>query len=168
MSEDMKPIASEVENNVEQPVVMNPEAETAPVEEVIDYSNKGLKELVDLFQELLDKGDVQQLYKYAEGIKAAFYKTLKKEKIAAGFQPVETAVAQQAEEAAESAAEAVAEAASEAEAVKEGEEVSVNPFAEIERFQGSLRSVQDRQGQICSGTQPEEGRELRSQEQDHR
>lgn len=133
MSEDMKPIASEVENNVEQPVVMNPEAETAPVEEVIDYSNKGLKELVDLFQELLDKGDVQQLYKYAEGIKAAFYKTLKKEKIAAGFQPVETAVAQQAEEAAESAAEAVAEAASEAEAVKEGEEVSVNPFAEIER-----------------------------------
>jgi hypothetical protein len=133
MSEDMKPIASEVENNVEQPVVMNPEAETAPVEEVIDYSNKGLKELVDLFQELLDKGDVQQLYKYAEGIKAAFYKTLKKEKIAAGFQPVETAVAQQAEEAAESAAEAVAEAAPEAEAVKEGEEVSVNPFAEIER-----------------------------------
>ena len=33
MSEDMKPIASEVENNVEQPVVTNPEAAAAPVEE---------------------------------------------------------------------------------------------------------------------------------------
>lgn len=131
MSEDMKPIASEVENNVEQPVVTNPEAAAAPVEEVIDYTNKGLKELVDLFQELLDKGDVQQLYKYAEGIKAAFYKTLKKEKIAAGFQPVETAVAQQAAEAAEDAA---AEAsAPEAEVPQAGEDVSVNPFAEIER-----------------------------------
>ncbi|MBO6069339.1 MAG: DUF349 domain-containing protein, partial [Bacteroidales bacterium] len=132
----MKPIASEVENSLEQPVVTSPEAETAPVEEVIDYSNKGLKELVDLFQELLDKGDVQQLYKYAEGIKAAFYKTLKKEKIEAGFQPVETAVAQQAAEAAEAAAEAGAEAeaaAPEAEVPQEGDEVSVNPFAEIER-----------------------------------
>ena len=139
MSEDMKPIASEVAENVEQPVVMNQETE-----EIIDYSNKGLKELVDLFQELLDKGDVQQLYKYAEGIKAAFYKTLKKEKIAAGFQPAVTAVAQQAEQAAEAAADAVetaVEAAADAEqaaaaevvAPQEGEEVSANPFAELER-----------------------------------
>ncbi|MBQ4021958.1 MAG: DUF349 domain-containing protein, partial [Bacteroidales bacterium] len=135
----MKPIASEVAENVEQPVVMNQETE-----EIIDYSNKGLKELVDLFQELLDKGDVQQLYKYAEGIKAAFYKTLKKEKIAAGFQPAVTAVAQQAEQAAEAAADAVetaVEAAADAEqaaaaevvAPQEGEEVSANPFAELER-----------------------------------
>ena len=161
MSEDMKPIAPEAENSLEQPVVMTPEAESAPVEEVvaaaaaaeevIDYSNKGLKELVDLFQELLDKGDVQQLYKYAEGIKAAFYKTLKKEKIAAGFQPVVTAVAQKAEQAGQAAAEAVeiaadaaataAEVAVEAveaaadedEVPQEGEEVSANPFAELER-----------------------------------
>ena len=40
MSEDMKPIASEVENNVEQPVVTNPEAVAAPVEEIIDYSKR--------------------------------------------------------------------------------------------------------------------------------
>ena len=58
MSEDLKPIAPEAENSLEQPAVMTPEAESAPVEEVIDYSNKGLKELVDLFQELLDKGGV--------------------------------------------------------------------------------------------------------------
>ena len=157
MSEDMKPIAPEAENSLEQPVVMTPEVENAPaeeaaaaataVEEFIDYSNKGLKELVDLFQELLDKGDVQQLYKYAEGIKAAFYKTLKKEKIAAGFQPVVTAVAQQAEhaaeavtdaaenaaEAVEAAADAAEAAAAEAEAQMEGDEVSANPFAEMER-----------------------------------
>ena len=55
MSEDMKPIASEVENNVEQPVVTNPEAVAAPVEEIIDYSNKGLKELVDLSRNCLTK-----------------------------------------------------------------------------------------------------------------
>lgn len=151
MSEDLKPIAPEAENSLEQPAVMTPEAEAATVEEVIDYSNKGLKELVDLFQELLDKGDVQQLYKYAEGIKAAFYKTLKKEKIAAGFQPAVTAVAQQAEQAGQAAAEAVVlaadavetavevaadaveAAADEIEAVQEGEEVSANPFAELER-----------------------------------
>ena len=157
MSEDMKPIAPEAENSLEQPVVMTPEVENAPaeeaaaaataVEEFIDYSNKGLKELVDLFQELLDKGDVQQLYKYAEGIKAAFYKTLKKEKIAAGFQPVVTVVAQQAEhaaeavadaaenaaEAVEAAADAAEAAAAEAEAQMEGDEVSANPFAEMER-----------------------------------
>ena len=140
MSEDMKPIAPEAENNLEQPAVNNQE-------EIIDYSNKGLKELVDLFQELLNNGDVQQLYKYAEGIKAAFYKTLKKEKIAAGFQPVVSAVVQSVEKLAVEAVEAVEEAteemkaevdardaeAKEAGAVKEGEEVSVNPFAEIER-----------------------------------
>ena len=122
MSEDMKPIASEVAENVEQPVVMNQETE-----EIIDYSNKGLKELVDLFQELLDKGDVQQLYKYAEGIKAAFYKTLKKEKIAAGFQPAVTAVAQQAEQAAEAAAdsdETAVEAAADAEQAAAAEVVA--------------------------------------------
>ena len=153
MSEDLKPIAPEAENSVEQPAVMT--------EEVIDYSNKGLKELVDLFQELLDKGDVQQLYKYAEGIKAAFYKTLKKEKIAAGFQPVVTAVAQKAEQAGQAVAEAAviaadavdtavevaadaveaaadkaeadAEAAAEVLVPQESEEVSANPFAELER-----------------------------------
>ena len=152
MSEDLKPIAEVNETSPEQSAVANESAvdttpanpgaaEEAAVEdepsaeaaealaeqqaEIIDLSNKGLKELVDLLQELLDKGDVQQLYKYADGIKAAFYKTLKKEKIAAGFQENETAVARQAEAQSGEAAE-VEEAA-------EGGAVSANPFAEIER-----------------------------------
>ena len=100
MSEDLKPIAPEVENTAEeqsatvsenaaaQPVVesenvVEETVEQAP-ETVLDYANKGLKELVDIFQSLVDKADVQQLYKHAEGLKAAFYKTLKKEKIGSG------------------------------------------------------------------------------------
>lgn len=70
MSEDLNPIAQE-EQSVEQ-------------EEIIDYSNKGLKEIIDIFQNLLDEADMQQQYKHAEALKAAFYKTLRKEKIAAG------------------------------------------------------------------------------------
>ena len=91
-------------------------------EEVVDYSTKGLKELVDIFQNLLDGEDMQKLSKHAESIKAAFYKTLKKEKIAMGFQaPAEDAAAAE-QPAAESEEETPAE-----------EPVSVNPFAEVER-----------------------------------
>ena len=73
-----------------------------------------MKEIVQIFQELLDRGDQQEMYKYAEGIKASFYKALKREKIAAGFQlPQETAESRE-EEQSESL-------------------VSNNPFAELER-----------------------------------
>ncbi|MBQ7221995.1 MAG: DUF349 domain-containing protein [Bacteroidales bacterium] len=113
MNEDLKTIAPEQEQEPVAPEqdVLN---ETAPVveneQEEIDLSNKGLKELLDVFQDLLDKGDVQKLYKYAEGIKAAFYKTLKKEKMAMGFQ---------------TPAEGVEN--------PDGEQVSNNPFGELER-----------------------------------
>lgn len=124
MSEEMNPIVPDNPENLEQPAAVSESA-------AVDWTDKGLKELVDLFQELLDKGDVQQLYKYAEGIKAAFYKTLKKEKIAAGFQPAVTAVAQQAEQPSDTAAPEGAEGAEAA--PQEAEAVSANPFAEIER-----------------------------------
>lgn len=86
-------------------------------EEILhDLANKSLKEIVTLFESLVEKGDQQEMYKYAEPIKAIFYKTLKKEKIAAGFVVPTEDVAAEAEEAAEVE-----------------EKVSENPFAEIER-----------------------------------
>ena len=81
--------------------------------EVPDYSEMGLKELLDLFQMLLDKGDMQLLYKHADSIKAIFYKTLRKEKIASGFiAPSEDVIS---------------------DGTESGEVVSINPFAEVER-----------------------------------
>lgn len=50
----------------------------------LDYSSMGLKEIVNVFQEMMEKGDQQNLYKNADVIKAAFYKELKKERGAAG------------------------------------------------------------------------------------
>lgn len=92
MSEDLNPIVPENEVSVEQSV------------ETVNYSNKGLKELVESLEEALEKDTMQELYKHAEAIKAAFYKTLRKEKVALG-----------GEEAAEN------------------ESAQNNPFAEIEQ-----------------------------------
>ena len=79
-----------------------------------DHSNKSLREIIDIFQEMVDKRDQQEMYKHAEGIKAAFYKALKREKIAIGFQlPSDNA-----------------------DSHEEGHDentVSNNPFAELER-----------------------------------
>ena len=129
MSEDLNPVApieeqpvevkeeaveTTVETKVETPAEPTAETET----EKTDYSNKGLKEIVDAFKEMIDGENMQQLYKHAEAIKAAFYKNLRKEKIASGIeQPAEAAGEQPAAET-----EAPAD-----------EPVSVNPFAEIER-----------------------------------
>ena len=129
MSEDLNPVApieeqpvevkeeaveTTVETKVETPAEPTAETET----EKTDYSNKGLKEIVDAFKEMIDGENMQQLYKHAEAIKAAFYKNLRKEKIASGIeQPAEVAGEQPAAET-----EAPAD-----------EPVSVNPFAEIER-----------------------------------
>ena len=139
MSEDLNPVVPVEEPVTEQPVEMKeeaaveaaveetPAAEAAGAEsetetqketenEKTDFSEKGLKEIVDTFKELLEGENMQQLYKHAEALKAAFYKNLRKEKIAAGAE-------QPAEEAA-----AVAADGQTAE-----EPVSFNPFAEIER-----------------------------------
>ena len=127
MSEDLNPVVPVEEPVAEQPVEMKEEvvetdSETQKEEketenEKADFSEKGLKEIVDTFKELLEGENMQQLYKHAEALKAAFYKNLRKEKIAAG-----------AEQPAE---EAAAPAAPEAENAEEP--VSFNPFAEIER-----------------------------------
>lgn len=77
-----------------------------------DYSQLSLNEIIVVFQNMLDKGDQQELYRNAESIKAAFYKVLKREKIASGaFVSVGETTAQDEMET----------------------EVSVNPFAELER-----------------------------------
>ncbi len=142
MSEDLKPIVPETEEQsatvseitVEQPAEAaagQPEEATEdaqPIEEeIIDYSNKGLKDILDIFQSLIEGDDVQKLHKHAEPIKAAFYKTLRKEKIALGCQPEGEAVIG---EVPETPAEAAVDNSEESE---KPEMVSVNPFAEIER-----------------------------------
>ncbi|MBQ6437520.1 MAG: DUF349 domain-containing protein [Bacteroidales bacterium] len=108
-------------------------------QEFIDYSEKGLKEIVDIFQSLLEGDDVQKLCKEAEVLKACFYKNLRKEKIAAGYQAAVVDGTAGPEGAAETPAEE-AEAASDT--------VSVNPFAEIERgfkeLYGQYRAIRSR------------------------
>ena len=125
MSEDLNPVAP-IE---EQPVEVKEEAvetvtakEKEAESEKTDFSSKGLKELVDTFKEMIDGENMMQLYKHAEALKAAFYKNLRKEKIASGL-----------EQPAEAAGEAAADAAGEVAGETADEPVSVNPFAEIER-----------------------------------
>ena len=117
MSEDLNPVAPIEEQPVEE---VKEEVVETPKN---DFSNQGLKEIVDTFKELIDGENMQQLYKNAEAIKAAFYKNLRKEKIASGIEQPAEAVA----------TEAPAEAGEASEAAPAEEPVSVNPFAEIER-----------------------------------
>ena len=61
-----------IENN------QNEEEVSLISEEILhDLANKSLKEIITLFESLVGKGDQQEMYKYAEPIKAIFYKTLK-------------------------------------------------------------------------------------------
>ena len=80
MSEDLNPIVPETE----APVEAQPEMQEEQSVEAVNYSNKGLKELVEALGDSLENETMQELYKHAEAIKAAFYKTLRKEKVAAG------------------------------------------------------------------------------------
>ena len=63
MSEDLKPVASENTEPVEmQSANVSEVTAQQPVgEENVDLNNMGLKELVDLFQELLEGEDVLQV-----------------------------------------------------------------------------------------------------------
>ncbi|PKP06176.1 MAG: DUF349 domain-containing protein [Bacteroidetes bacterium HGW-Bacteroidetes-5] len=79
-----------------------------------DFSELSLKEIIQNFQDLLERRDQHEMYKFADSIKAAFYKTLKKEKIAAGM----TLPVHDEKEDEESSEENI---------------VSSNPFAELER-----------------------------------
>lgn len=87
-----------------------------------DYTQMSLMELIQAFQEMLNRGDQQEMYRNADVIKAAFYKVLKKEKIAIGFQAPsedETTPVDVQDDSDDS-------------------KVSVNPFAEVERGFKSL------------------------------
>ncbi|NTV18144.1 MAG: hypothetical protein HGA83_01785 [Bacteroidales bacterium] len=57
-------IAEEIIPEIPQNLELNPEINL----EYPDHSNKSLREIIDIFQEMVDKGDQQEMYKYAEGI----------------------------------------------------------------------------------------------------
>ena len=101
-----------------------PESVESVIEEAaqpaVNYSEKNLAELVELFEELVQNEERMKMSKEAEAIKAAFYKRLQKEKVDAGL------VAAEAVEPADEPEETVEE-------VEDTVEVSENPFAAIER-----------------------------------
>ena len=114
MSEEIKPdvqLASDValtENGIQE-----------SAEPAVNYSEKTLAELSELFGDLMSDPERMTRYKDAEAIKAAFYKKLSKEKADAGLVPAEA----EAREGAEVQEQETAEAA---------EAVSDNPFRAIE------------------------------------
>ncbi len=77
MSEDLKPVALEEPTDVAQNVEQ-------AAEETVNYAEKTLAELTDLFQQLKESEDRMKRFKEAEAIKSAFYKKLSREKAAAG------------------------------------------------------------------------------------
>jgi len=87
MSEEMKPVV-----NVEPTDVAQEEQKAPVVEEVVEevketvvnFAEKTLAELSQLFQELKESEDRMKRSKEAESIKSAFYKRLSKEKAEAG------------------------------------------------------------------------------------
>ncbi len=93
-------------------------AEAAEIAEpAVNYSEKNLSELIRLFEELVQNEERMKMSKEAEAIKSAFYKRLQKEKADAGLAPVELPA--ETDEAVETA--------------HVEENVSENPFAEVER-----------------------------------
>ena len=99
-------------------------AEAAEIAEpAVNYSEKTLAELVKLLEELVQSEDRMKLAKEAEAIKSAFYKKLQKEKAEAGFGQ-EPVVEPEADDTAEAEAQ---------EAEAPAEEMTTNPFVEIER-----------------------------------
>ena len=119
--------------------IVTEEKEVKQDEQEIDFSQKSIKELVDSLKEYIDNSDIRSLNKYAEVIKACFYKTLKKEKIAMGFD--EAAAKDVVLEGGEASAEAAGQAevaaavvpAQSEEPKAEENTASTNPFAEVER-----------------------------------
>ena len=119
----------------------NPEVEVASMEIIeneesvqVNYSEKSLAELADLFMELARNPERMKMNKEAEAIKSAFYKSLSREKAAAGIAD------QSGADAPEDADQAGKQSSDEADTLTAGNEtntveetVSDNPFAEIER-----------------------------------
>lgn len=124
MSEELKPTESPVEMQpvtTEETCAAAVDSDKAEATVQTDYSGKGLKDLIDAFQALLAGDDMQKLHKDAEILKAAFYKTLRKEKIASGFISPDLADAPESPETVQ-------------------EESGSNPFVEIEKVFKELYS----------------------------
>ena len=83
ISDTIQQAETQIENQVaeDREGLEQPESKLAD----IDLSDKSLNEIMSLFGQMIQEGDQQKLYKYAEPIKAAFYKVLRKEKIASGM-----------------------------------------------------------------------------------
>lgn len=111
-------------------------------EELKNLASKSLKEIVEAFRNLVDNGDIMELNRQSEYIKATFYKVLKEEKIASGYHVLpgtaEYVEAQEDGEQETSMEEQEVREPVEANVPAEANEdaeasVSVNPFIEIER-----------------------------------
>ena len=78
MSEEIKPVVEETADVAKQeqetPIVEAVKEEVKEV--VVNYGEKTLAELADLFQELSESVDRMKRSKEAEAIKSAFYKRL--------------------------------------------------------------------------------------------
>ena len=111
-------------SEVKNPEVLDVAMESLENEETaqVNYSEKSLAELADLFMELARNPERMKMNKEAEAIKSAFYKNLAKEKAAAGLAVPEGQAA--------GAGETVQDTE---ETEARDESVSENPFAEIER-----------------------------------
>lgn len=109
MTQDMQNSAQE--EQFEENKNLENTQNTEPQKDSANFNEMNLKDIVQYFQDMIEKGDQQEMYKYADSVKAAFYKTLKKEKIATGM----VFSTQEGKEGTEE------------------ESISVNPFAELER-----------------------------------
>ena len=122
MSEEIIPdvtLTSDVPETVENIAI----EETA--ENVVNYSDKSLAEIVKVFEDLMADEERMKKSKEAEALKSAFYKKLQKEKFDAGLTATDVVPAEQSAEEQEEVEETV-------------ETVSENPFAEIEKGFKSL------------------------------
>lgn len=84
MEENTTALNAQQEADAKQESLKNEVQPEAEIQESQDYSEKSLNEILSLFEQMIQKGDQQKLYKNAEPIKAGFYKVLRKEKIASG------------------------------------------------------------------------------------
>lgn len=115
MTQDMQNSAQE--EQFEENKNLENTQNTEPQKDSANFNEMNLKDIVQYFQDMIEKGDQQEMYKYADSVKAAFYKTLKKEKIATGML-FSTQEGKEGTEGTEGTEE---------------ESISVNPFAELER-----------------------------------
>ena len=101
--------------------------------ELPDYSQMSIDDLIQMFQQMLERGDQQELHRNAELIKSAFYKTLKRDKSAVGLHMEVTPNQEPDIDAENSDVESVGVEPKEISGVN-------NPFSEIENKFKSLYS----------------------------